>query len=85
MNYGNRNASSPYTTRDLAKGYTGAVAVSVSIALFTRTIFAKQITAIKGPRLIIANAFLSYIAGATAGACNCMLMRQKEWSEGVEV
>ena len=40
MNYGNRNASSPYTTKDLARGYAGAVAVSVSIALYTRTIFA---------------------------------------------
>ena len=40
INYGNRNASSNYTVSDLMKGYSGAVAVSVSIALFTRTIFA---------------------------------------------
>jgi hypothetical protein len=32
----------------------------------------------KGSRLIIANAFLNYIAGAAAGASNLVLMRYKE-------
>ena len=41
INYGNRNASSTYTTKDLGRGYLGAVSVSVAIALFTRTIFSK--------------------------------------------
>jgi len=40
MNYGNRNASSTYTTADLGRGYAGAVAFSVSIALFSRTMLA---------------------------------------------
>ena len=78
INYGNRNASSTYTTKDLGRGYLGAVTVSVSIALFTRTIFSKQLTKLAGSRLIIANAFLNYIAGAAAGASNLVLMRQKE-------
>lgn len=85
MNYGNRNASSPYTNGDLARGYSGAVAVSVSIALFTRTIFAKQLVGMKGPKLVVANAFLNYIAGATAGACNLALMRSKELKDGILV
>ena len=46
MNYGNRNVSSTLTTQDLAKGYGGAVAVSVSIALFSRIALAKQIAAL---------------------------------------
>ena len=75
MNYGNRNASSTYTTADLGRGYCGAVAVSVSIALFTRTIFAGQLSRLKGSKLVIANAFLSYTAGALAGASNLILMR----------
>jgi len=41
MNYGNRNVSSTLTTHDLAKGYGGAVAVSVSIALFSRIALAR--------------------------------------------
>lgn len=85
INYGNRNASSNYTVSDLMKGYTGAVAVSVSIALFTRTIFAPQLATLKGPKLIIANAFLNYIAGASAGASNLALMRWKEVKDGIKV
>jgi len=41
MNYGNRNASSPYTVKDLARGYSGAVVTSVSIAYFLRTYLSK--------------------------------------------
>jgi hypothetical protein len=85
MNYGNRNASSPYTTKDLGRGYAGAVAVSVSIALFSRTIFAGQLKKLKGSKLIIANAFLNYFAGAAAGASNLVLMRQKELKDGIVV
>lgn len=40
MNYGNRNASSKYTTSDLARGYAGAVVTSVGIALVGRTLCA---------------------------------------------
>lgn len=85
MNYGNRNASSTYTTGDLGKGYMGAVAVSVSIALFSRTIFAGQLSRLSGSSLIIANAFLNYAAGASAGAANLVLMRSKELKEGITV
>jgi hypothetical protein len=75
MNYGNRNASSPYTTADLGRGYAGAVGVSVSIALFSRTMLAPQLARLKGSKLVIANAFLSYFAGALAGSANLVLMR----------
>ena len=83
INYGNRNASSTYTIADLLKGYTGAVAVSVSIALYTRTIFAPQLSSLRGSRLVIANACLNYLAGACAGASNLALMRWKEVREGI--
>lgn len=41
MNYGNRNASSEYTTTDLARGYSAAVVTSVGIALVSRSLMAK--------------------------------------------
>ena len=85
MNYGNRNASSKYTNADLFRGYAGAVAVSVSIALFTRTIFAKQLRSMKGAKLTVFNAFLNYVAGASAGASNLVLMRYKELEQGITV
>jgi Sideroflexins len=40
LNYGNRNASSPYTTSDLLQGYSAAVGSSVSMALLLRKMFA---------------------------------------------
>ncbi len=43
MNYGNRNASSPLTNKDLAKGYIGAVLVSGGIVSGTRIAFKKQL------------------------------------------
>ena len=85
MNYGNRNASSSYTLTDLGRGYVGAVAASVSIALGTRMIFAPTLNRLKGGKYVMANALLNYIAGAAAGGTNLALMRMKELNEGVEV
>ena len=36
MNYGNANASSPYTKEDIGRSYAAAVAASVGIAMFIR-------------------------------------------------
>lgn len=83
MNYGNRNASSSYTISDLSRGYIGAVAISMSIAMFTRTFFASTLKRLKGGKFMIFNAFLNYVAGASAGAANLILMRYKELVEGI--
>mmetsp|Transcript_4390 Transcript_4390/g.6360 ORF Transcript_4390/g.6360 Transcript_4390/m.6360 type:complete len:398 (-) Transcript_4390:19-1212(-) len=85
MNYGNRNASSPYTSKDLLRGYCGAVATSVSISYFLRTYLSKHISSLKGSRLILMNAALNYFVAALAGASNLGLMRQKEWVDGIIV
>ena len=85
MNYGNRNASSQYTTKDLGRGYAGAVFVSCGLALITRTMFAKQIGKFTGAKLVVANASLSYICAAPAGAANVTLMRYKEVDQGIMV
>ena len=85
MNYGNRNASSTYTLKDLGRGYCGAVATSVGIVLAARTLLAKKIATLRGPRLILMNALLNYFAGASAGAANLALMRSKELKEGITV
>ena len=85
MNYGNRNASSEYSTTDLARGYSAAVVTSVGIALVSRTLMAKQLATFIGPKLILMNAFLNWVAAALAGFANCSLMRQKELFEGIKV
>lgn len=85
MNYGNRNASSTLSNKDLAQGYGGAVLISCSTAFISRTMFAKQLASLNGTRLIIASAFLNYFAAAFAGAANLVMMRQKELSDGINV
>mmetsp|Transcript_38861 Transcript_38861/g.50879 ORF Transcript_38861/g.50879 Transcript_38861/m.50879 type:complete len:88 (+) Transcript_38861:328-591(+) len=85
MNYGNRNASSEYTNGDLARGYSAAVVTSCGIALVSRTLMAKTLSSLSGPRLILMNAFLNYLAAAFSGFANCTLMRQKELFEGIKV
>ena len=38
-----------------------------------------------GSKLIVANAFLNYIASAAAGASNLVLMRYKELEQGISI
>lgn len=85
MNYGNRNASSEYTKSDLMRGYSAAVVTSCGIGFISRTLMAKQLASLSGPRLIMMNAALNWAAAALAGFANCALMRQKELFEGIKV
>ena len=85
MNYGNRNASSPYKTSDLLRGYLGAVAVSCGITVYSKILFAELLKNFGGGKLIIINSILAYIATAVAGASNLFLMRFKEMQTGIEV
>ncbi|TNV86496.1 hypothetical protein FGO68_gene16303 [Halteria grandinella] len=85
MNYGNRNATSPYTIADMGKGYFAATAVSVLIALYTRKAFASTLKPLSGYSLTFANSSLNYLAGALAGASNLALMRYREMQEGIKV
>lgn len=85
MNYGNRNASSPYKTSDLLRGYLGAVAVSCGITVYSKILFAELLKNFGGGKLIIINSILAYIATALAGASNLFLMRFKEMYDGIEV
>jgi len=75
INYGNRNASTTYTTNDLLRGYSAAVLASTGIAYFTRTLLQKSLSKLTGSRLLFASAGLNWIAAASAGGLNCALMR----------
>ena len=59
----------------MLKGYVGAVIGSVGIAMSSRKLLAPQLSKLSGPKLVIANAFLNYLAAAFPGALNCTLMR----------
>lgn len=76
FNYGNRNASSVYTTKDIAQGYMCAVIASISVALGLRKYFATFASVIGGgAKLIIFNSVSTFFAVSTAGFLNAYLMR----------
>lgn len=85
MNYGNRNASSQYTTKDILMGYTAAVGASVGMGVGLKKLSANATKHMHGGSLLLANCFISYIAVATAGFLNSLCMRMGELDKGIKV
>lgn len=75
LNYGNRNASSTYTTEDIIKGYAAASSTSIVLALGIRKALEPYTRSMKGSKLIVANSISTFFACTTAGAVNAILMR----------
>ena len=86
MNYSNRNATSPYTTQDIMRGYSSAVVVSVGLALILQNLFRPVINRIptRGSQLIC-RSVLTFIAAGLAGSSNVYMMRQKELTAGISI
>jgi hypothetical protein len=85
LNYGNRNASSTYTTEDIAKGYGAACSASILIGLGIRKALEPWTRKMTGAKLIVANSISTFFACTTAGGVNALLMRQKEMYSGIDV
>jgi len=87
MNYGNRNASSPYSMKDLAFSYTAAVSTSIAVALGMRSMAKKMLGkgALSGAKLKLVNTLVAYVAAASAGAINLILIRKTELKTGIKV
>lgn len=75
LNYGNRNASSKYTTQDIAFSYTAACTSSIVISLGIRKLLSKQSGSATGAKLILLNSVSSFFACASAGFLNAWCMR----------
>lgn len=85
MNYGNANASSPYTKEDIGRSYASAVVASVGVSLLIRQINAKRSAAATGARLIMLNAITSTVACMCGGFANNWCMRMVEMEKGIEL
>ena len=85
MNYGNRNATSLYTTEDILKSYIVASGSSIAVALGIRKALSGYSRNTVGARLILLNSFSSFWACATAGYLNAFFMRKTELEKGVEI
>ena len=62
INYGNRNASSKYTTQDILKSYILATGSSVFVALGIRKGLEPWTKKMVGAKLLLANSFSAMVA-----------------------
>lgn len=85
MNYGNRNATSLYTTEDILTSYVVAVTSSIAVALTVRKALSGWTHNLHGSKLIIANSISSFFACATAGYLNAHFMRKTELERGIDI
>ena len=75
LNYGNRNASSSYTTSDIMKSYSYACVASIGVALGIRKMLEKRTKGMTGATLIVFNSISTFFACSTAGFLNAYCMR----------
>jgi len=85
MNYGNRNATSLYTTEDILKSYAVAVGSSIVVALSIRKALSGWTHNLTGSKLIVANSVSSFFACASAGYMNAHFMRKTELEKGIDI
>jgi len=85
LNYENRNASSTYTTQDIATSYTLATSAAITVALGIRKLVDKQAKQLKGGKLVLLNSVSSFFACALSGFMNAYFMRQTEIKKGIDV
>lgn len=85
INYGNRNASSSYSKKDVMSSYLCACAASIGVSLLIRKHFEARARTVSGSRLIILNSISTMFAVGTAGYLNAYLMRKSELKTGIDV
>jgi len=85
MNYGNRNATSLYTTEDIMKSYAVAVGSSIGVALGIRKMLSGYSRNARGAKLIVLNSISSFWACGIAGYLNAFFMRRTELEKGIDV
>ena len=85
VNYGNRNATTPYTTRDIINGFMISVGSSVAVALAIRKAFEGYTRHLHGARLIAVNTVSTFWACAFSGYLNAYYMRRSELEHGIDI
>lgn len=74
-----------YLFLDIMRGYSGAVATSLTISLSLNRLFRGLTAKMTGPKQFIASTFFNWIAISLANASNVGLMRFKELDQGITV
>ena len=85
LNYENRNASSQYTTQDIAKSYCIATTAAITSALAIRKAFDPLAKKVSGGKLVLLNSISAFTACALSGFLNAYIMRQTEIKTGIDI
>eukprot|EP01083_Nonionella_stella_P183332 662204_1 len=84
VNYSNGNKSHPLPPAQMLGAYSGAVGVSCGLAWYLGKV-AKRATHLPPVAASLASVFVPYTAVAIAGACNALMMRYNEMTDGIYV
>ena len=85
VNYSNRNASSKFTNQDLAKAYFIAWAASIGVGLGIKNLIGPFEYLFKGSKAFFFMFTISFIANSAANGTNLLVIRNKEFREGIPV
>lgn len=86
VNYGNGNIKNPQATKaSIVQDFAKTIGASTSIVLGIQMLFSKRLKGLKGSKLILGNTLLNMFAVGTANAMNVVIMRRKEFQEGIPV
>ncbi len=84
MNFANRNATAPNTSKDVLMGYLAAVSGAVTVGLSLRWLLGGITKNMTGGKLLLMNSAVAYFATANANVLNTMVMRRIEMQKGID-
>ena len=85
LNYGNRNATSKYTSWDIIKGFSGAIFASTSISMLSKKLVLNRLPIMTGPKSFMIYTLFNFLTLAISNICNLLIIRNKEMKDGIEV
>lgn len=85
VNYANRNASSKFTNQDLVLSYFAAVMASIGVGLGVKKFIEPFKSSFSGSRAFFFMFTISFIANSAANGTNLLIIRSKEFKEGIPV
>jgi tricarboxylate carrier len=85
VNYSNRNASSKFTNQDLVKAYWAAVCASIGVGLGVKRFIEPFKSKFTGSKAFFFMFTISFIANSAANGTNLLIIRSKEYKDGIPV
>lgn len=85
VNYSNRNASSKFTNQDLVKAYFLAVFASIGVGLGVKKLIGPFESRFTGSKAFFFMFTISFIANSAANGTNLLVIRRKEFNDGIPV